>query len=191
MEILSAIEPVIKAFEELGISYYIGGSIASSAYGIARATLDVDLISNLKPYQVNSLVKKLKPDYFIDENMIQDAIQTTSSFNLIHLETMLKVDVFILKEKLYSQKAFERKRKDTIDVENNSLQIYLCSAEDIILNKLEWYKLGEKVSERQWLDVLGVIKVQGNLLDVEYLKHWAKELDISDLLERALEEGKG
>jgi len=191
MEILSAIEPVIKAFEELGISYYIGGSIASSAYGIARATLDVDLISNLKPYQVNSLVKKLKPDYFIDENMIQDAIQTTSSFNLIHLETMLKVDVFILKEKLYSQKAFERKRRDTIDVENNSLQIYLCSAEDIILNKLEWYKLGEKVSERQWLDVLGVIKVQGNLLDVEYLKHWAKELDISDLLERALEEGKG
>jgi len=191
MEILSAIEPVIKAFEELGISYYIGGSIASSAYGIARATLDVDLISNLKPYQVNSLVKKLKPDYFIDENMIQDAIKTTSSFNLIHLETMLKVDVFILKEKLYSQKAFERKRRDTIDVENNSLQIYLCSAEDIILNKLEWYKLGEKVSERQWLDVLGVIKVQGNLLDVEYLKHWAKELDISDLLERALEEGKG
>jgi hypothetical protein len=190
MEILSALEPVIKAFEELGVSYYIGGSIASSAYGIARATLDVDLISNLKSHQVSSLVEKLKSAYFIDGNMIQDAIKTSSSFNLIHLETMLKVDVFILKEKSYPQKAFERKRKDTIDIETDSLQIYLCSAEDIILNKLEWYKLGEKISERQWLDVLGVIKVQGNLLDIEYLRHWAKELDISDLLEKALIEGK-
>ncbi len=187
-EILKAIEPIIKAFEELGVLYYVGGSIASSAYGIARATLDVDLISSLNIIQIKPLVEKLKSEYFIDELMISDAVKSNSSFNLIHLETMLKVDVFILKDKPFHKTAFDRKRKDTLLLEDESLEIYLCSPEDIILNKLEWYKLGGNVSERQWLDVVGVIKVQGKNLDLEYLKHWANELNINDLLNKALDD---
>lgn len=188
-EIAAVLEPVVKTFEEIGVLYYIGGSVASSAYGIARATLDVDLVSNLQSHQVNILVEKLKPAYFIDSAMILDAIKTRSSFNIIHLDSMMKIDVFILKDEPYSQKAFKRKRIDTLDDEAGSIKVYLCSPEDIILNKLEWYKSGNQVSERQWLDVLGVIKVQGNSLELEYIKRWAKELGVSDLLERALSEG--
>ncbi len=188
-DIATILEPVVKTFEELGVLYYVGGSVASSAYGIARATLDVDLVSNLQSHQVNLLVEKLKPAYFIDNEMILDAIKTRSSFNIIHLDSMMKIDVFILIDKPYPQKAFERKRIDTLDDEAGSIKIYLCSPEDIILNKLEWYKAGNQVSERQWLDVLGVIKVQGDSLELEYIKRWAEELDIIDLLEKALSEG--
>lgn len=187
-EMSLALEPLIKIFEELGISYYIGGSIASSVYGIARATMDIDIVSNLRPHQVGLLKEKLGSNYFIDEEMILEAIRNYTSFNLIHLKTMLKIDVFILKEKDYYQKAFERKRKDTIDEDIDSIQIYICSAEDIILNKLEWYKAGGEVSERQWLDILGVIKVQGNSLDLEYLKLWAEKIGVSSLLKKALDE---
>lgn len=189
-DIAIILEPVVKTFEELGVLYYVGGSVASSAYGIARATLDVDLVSNLQSHQVNLLVEKLKPAYFIDSEMILDAIKTRSSFNIIHLDSMMKIDVFILIDKPYPQKAFERKRIDTLDDEADSIKMYLCSPEDIILNKLEWYKAGNQVSERQWLDVLGVIKVQGDSLELEYIKRWAKELDVLDLLEKALVEGK-
>ena len=188
-DIATILESVVKTFEELGVLYYISGSVASSAYGIARATLDVDLVSNLQSHQVNLLVEKLKPAYFIDSKMILDAIKTGSSFNIIHLDSMMKIDFFILIDKPYPQKAFERKRIDTLDDEADSIKMYLCSPEDIILNKLEWYKAGNQVSEGQWLDVLGVIKVQGNSLELEYIKRWAKELNVLDLLEKALSEG--
>ncbi|RJP67664.1 MAG: hypothetical protein C4539_10050 [Ignavibacteriales bacterium] len=189
-EILKAIEPVIKAFDELGISYYVGGSIASSAYGIARATMDVDFISNMNFFQIKPLVEKLKTEFFIDEFMISDSIKTSSSFNLIHLETMLKIDVFILKDISFHKTAFERKRKDTLILEDESIEIYLSSPEDIILNKLEWFRMGGEISERQWLDILGVIKVQGDNLDVKYLSNWAKELSLNDLLVKALKESE-
>ena len=93
-----ATEPVAGAFERLGVPYYIGGSVASSAYGIPRATMDVDMMSNLLPRHVRPLVELLEPLYYIDESMILDAIEQRSSFNLIHLETMVKIDIFITKK---------------------------------------------------------------------------------------------
>jgi len=189
-EILRAIEPVIKAFDELGISYYVGGSIASSAYGTARATMDVDFISDMNFFQIKPLVEKLRKEFFIDELMISDSIKSTSSFNLIHLETMLKIDVFILKDISFQKKAFERKRKDTLILEDESIEIYLSSPEDIILNKLEWFRMGGEISERQWFDILGVVKVQGDNLDMKYLNDWANNLMLGDLLAKALKDAK-
>lgn len=184
-KILSALELVINAFEELGITYYIGGSIASSAYGVARATMDVDFVSALELNQVESLVEKLKGSFFVDKEMIIDAIKTKSTFNLLHLDTMVKIDVFILKKSPYFQKAFERRKKDSIVEESTAVSVYLCSAEDVIINKILWFKDGNMISERQWLDILGVLKVQANSLDVYYLKKWAEELQIIDLLKKA------
>jgi len=184
-DILAALDPVVKVFEKIGISYYLGGSVASSAYGIARATLDVDLVADLSAQHVNPLTEMLKSDYYIDKEMILDAIKRHSSFNLIHLETMLKVDIFIIKDRPYDGVAFQRKRKDTLDEEQGAAEFYLASPEDIILNKLEWFQMGGKVSERQWHDVLGIMKVQRELMDKEYLRRWAAELGISDLLEQA------
>jgi hypothetical protein len=189
-EIDIAVELFIKTLESLNVSYYIGGSIASSVYGIARATMDVDLVSELKQEHVKHLVQNLKKDYFIDEEMIIDAIKNNSSFNIIHLGTMLKIDVFIPKAGFFNKKVFERKRKESISQEPNSIQVFLCSAEDTILSKLEWYESGGSVSDRQWKDILGIIKVQDELLDKRYLIKWAEELGVKDLLEKAFNEGK-
>ena len=187
-DILAALEPVVKTFEKLGVKYYIGGSVASSAYGIARATLDVDLIADLIPQHVSSLVEALKSEYYIDEDMILDAIHRRSSFNLIHLETMLKVDVFIVKDGSYHVEAFRRRRKDTLDEEREDLKFYIASPEDVILNKLDWFRKGGGVADRQWGDVLGVLKVQGDQLDIEYIRRWALELGLADLLDQAFRE---
>ena len=184
-EINDALEPLINAFDELGILYYVGGSVASSAYGTARTTLDVDVVLNILPSHIKPLVDKLKDKYYIDAEMIADAIKSRSSFNLIHTQTMIKIDCFILKDQPYSKASFERKRKDKLEELPDAISVYLCSPEDIILNKLEWFKMGGEVSERQWSDILGVIKIQSETLDREYLKTWAKELNVFSLLEKA------
>ena len=121
-DLLAAIGPVVKAFEKLGVLYYIGGSIASSAYGAARATLDVDIASELKPQHVRLLVKMLESSYYIDEDAIIEAIGRHSSFNLIHLETMIKVDVFIVGDEPYFQAALRRRRKDTLDQDQQAFR---------------------------------------------------------------------
>jgi hypothetical protein len=187
-DVVCALTPVVEAFEQLGISYYIGGSVASSAQGIARATLDVDLVADLRLTQVPKLVSLLEKDYYIDEDVVHEAVCRCAWFNLIHLATMLKVDVFILKTRSYDQEAFQRSHKDRLQTSPDAREFYLASPEDVILNKLEWYHQGGEVSERQWADVLGVLKVQEKTLDLEYLQHWAQELGVFGLLQRALQD---
>ncbi len=186
-DIVLALDMVIACFEKLGIEYYIGGSVASSAYGIARATMDVDLVANVEIRQVNRLVKALETDYYIDAEMVRDAIHRSASFNLIHLETMFKIDVFIVKDRPYDSEAMTRRHGDTLD-EESSRKFYLTSPEDVILNKLLWYQKGGGVSQQQWKDVLGVLKVQADKLDLEYLEYWASILNLSDLLNRSLDD---
>jgi hypothetical protein len=186
-DILIAVQPVIQAFEKLSIPYYIGGSIASSLYGMARATLDVDIVADLKVDYIAPLKQFLEHQYYIDEDMIAEAIRTNSSFNLIHLETMIKIDVFIHKDEPYSLEALQRIRKDTFE-DTAKVEFYFSSPEDIIIHKLQWYKMGGLVSERQWLDVIGVIKVQGDLLDKKYLAGWSRKLGLSSLLKDAFVE---
>lgn len=185
--ILKALHPVIDAFEKSSVSYYIGGSVASSMYGIARATLDVDIVADVKQYHITTLKKHLQDKYYIDETMIQDAIKDSSSFNLIHLETAIKIDVFIFKDEPYQRNAMERRIKDTFD-DDQELTYYFSSPEDIIIAKLQWYEKGERVSERQWLDIIGVIKVQGGSLDSQYLEMWTQKLGVVDLLRKAFQE---
>jgi hypothetical protein len=183
-DIITALDMVIDCFEKLGIMYYIGGSIASSAYGIARATMDVDLVANVELHNVDNLVKALEKNYYIEADMIKDAIHRRTSFNLIHLETMLKIDVFILKNQPYDSEALSRRQPDTLD-EESSRKFYLSSPEDIILSKLQWFHMSGGASQQQWKDVLGVLKVQGDRLDLQYLKYWASRLDLSDLLDHS------
>ena len=187
-DIIDAILPVIKAFDRLGILYYIGGSIASSAWGVARATMDVDMVSELKKEHVHPFAEILMSEYYIDEDMIFDAIKRKSSFNIIHLKTMFKIDIFLKKSNLYNEEAFKRKRKENLDEERGDAEFFISSSEDIILNKLDWFRIGGEIAERQWNDILGVIKVQGKLLDKEYLYKWAEELGVKDLLEKAFTE---
>jgi hypothetical protein len=118
--------------------------------------------------------------------MIKEAINRKSSFNVIHLATSMKIDVFVLQDSPYFKNAFSRKRAEILD-EGGRL-FFLPSPEDIILVKLDWYKLGSCTSERQWSDILGVLKVQKKNLDLKYLQYWATELRLEDLLNTAFME---
>lgn len=187
-DILTALKPVIDIFEKLSIPYYIGGSIASSIYGIARATIDVDIVANLDIHHIPALKQHLENDYYIDGDMIKEAIRNKSSFNLIHLETVIKIDVFVYKDDPFQRNVIQRRLEDTLEEDNTGRTFYFSSPEDIIINKLMWYKTGGEVSDRQWLDVMGVIKVQGESLDKSYLKNWSQRLQIVELLNKAFDE---
>lgn len=183
-DILAALTPVTKAFDQLSIQYYIGGSVASSIYGMARATMDVDIVADIRKFHILKLKALLEEEYYIDEDMINGAINSFSSFNLIHFETAFKIDIFIYKDEPHQRNAIERKVKDKFD-EELDLEYYFSAPEDIIIAKLQWFIQGNKVSERQWLDIIGVIKVQAQNLDISYLESWSKKLGIYTLLKKA------
>lgn len=187
-DVMRSLSPVITALESLAVPYYIGGSVASSFYGDPRSTLDIDLVADLRDEHVPSLVKQLGDDYYISEDALRDAIRRRSSFNVIHFQTMLKVDIFVRKVRAYDQEAFQRVRRAAAGEAESDPVLAWASPEDIILAKLEWYRLGGGISDRQWTDILGVMKSQAPTLDLAYLHRWAPDLAVTDLLERALDD---
>jgi len=176
---------VTDILDELNVPYLIGGSLASTVHGLVRTTQDVDLIAELRPSYARPLVEALGEAFYSDLDVIQQAIAQNGSFNLIHLETMFKIDIFVSKRRPFDQSRFERKIAQAVAADTGQTA-FISSAEDTILAKLEWFRLGGEVSQRQWRDVLGVIKVQDDRLDLGYLRRWATELDVVDLLEKAL-----
>ena len=178
---------VTSVLEKLGISYVIGGSLASTLYGMVRTTQDSDIITEMRSEHIQSFVSSLQSEFFIDEEMIADSIQNNSSFNIIHRDTMFKVDVFIPRPRPFQQSQLARAQRQIFDLESETSANF-TSPEDTVLSKLEWYRMGGEVSERQWRDTLGVLKTRAGELDLDYLRKWAKELKVSDLLERILKE---
>jgi hypothetical protein len=146
--------------------------------------MDVDIIAEIKNEHISGIVKKLKKMFYIDKDMVERAIQEKTSFNMIHLESMFKVDVFIPQDHPFERQVFLRKLSRAVS-EDSSKHLFFSSPEDIILRKLVWYQTGGGVSDRQWDDVLGVIKVQSERLDKPYLKLWARKLRVAELLEEA------
>ncbi|MBW4598831.1 MAG: hypothetical protein KME29_04260 [Calothrix sp. FI2-JRJ7] len=173
-----------RILEELNIPYLIGGSVASSLLGEPRATLDLDLVIDVSASQIESLVDTLTTEFYISIDAVREAVARKASFNAIHLETTEKADFFILGNDEFSREKLRRRQLYTLSVKGDS-SIYIYSAEDIILQKLRWYRMGMGVSDRQWRDMLGVLKVQALRLDFEYLQHWGSYLGLSDLVERA------
>jgi len=178
---------VTQALERIGIPYAIGGSLASSLYGVMRSTLDVDIVADMRLEQIPALVAALSKEFYADDAMMRQAIEHRHSFNVIHYETALKVDIFIRKLRPFDQMQLERRRPVIITTDPEQ-SVYVISPEDTVLAKLEWYRLGGQVSERQWRDVLGVLKTRAGELDLDYMRKWASELQVSELLERALQE---
>ena len=168
---------------------YIGGSIASAYHGEPRSTIDVDLIADLPASAASPLVHLLGEDFYADSSMMIQAITSRTSFNLIHLPTMYKIDVFIPKHRPFD-KSVRQRVVQAAAFEGDDRTYQIASVEDTVLSKLEWYKAGGERSERQWRDVVGVMQVQLHLLDQAYLERWAAELGVSDLLQRAWTEAR-
>jgi hypothetical protein len=177
-----------RIFDALGIRYLVGGSLASSLYGIPRATQDVDVVADLDPSHVDSLSAALRVGFYADAAMIRDAINRRESFNVVDLETMFKADVFVARGDPWSCEEMARARTEQLDVSGGAVSINFASPEDTLLHKMVWYKLGNQASERQWRDIVGVVKVQNGSLEVAYLEHWAPALGVSELLQRAMKD---
>jgi hypothetical protein len=186
-ELLLAVGRVVAAFDALGVEYLVGGSVASSVFGEPRQTLDADLVARLFGRHAKPLVQRLGKEFYADLLTIEAAIKRQGSFNLIHLETVTKVDVFVRWRDAFGQSQFARRQKKTVGVQPPQ-ELYFASAEDTVLAKLEWYRKGACVSDRQWRDLVGVLKVQEGTLDQAYLAAWAEKLGVADLLARALNE---
>jgi hypothetical protein len=189
-DVLAAVEPVVDVLVALGVRYRIGGSVASSALGVPRSTLDVDIACELRAGHVGALASRLIDRYYLDEDAIADAVRRQSCCNLIHLDTMLKVDLFVRRDRPFEDVAFERSIRRSLDVAPGAREFEITTAEDIVLHKLEWFHSGGEVSERQWHDVVGVLSIQGDAIDRAYLARWAAELGVADLLARALAEAR-
>lgn len=187
-DVLAAMIPVIETLDRLGIDYFVGGAVASLAYGIYRTTADVDIVAEIQSEHVPAFVQSLQDAYYVDADMIKDAIRHRSEFNVIHLDTMFKVDIFLPKRRPFDQAIRQRVQRSELKILEESSMFNMESPEDVILTKLEWYNMGGGVSERQWGDILGVLKVQKQKVDRAYLHHWAAEIGVAELLARALQE---
>jgi len=178
---------VTGIFEQLHVPYLIGGSLASTLYGMLRTTQDSDIIAEMRHEHLQPFISALQDEFYIDDEMIAGAMQHNSSFNIIHRETMFKVDVFIPQPSPFLQSQLARAQKQTFLFETE-VSARFASPEDTILSKLEWYRMGGEVSERQWRDVLGILKTRSGTLDLAYLRTWADQLHVSDLMEGVLKE---
>lgn len=178
---------VTRVLESLGVPYVIGDSLASTLYGMVRTTQDSDIVTELRLEHIQPFITALQNEFFMDEEMISDSIQHNSSFNIIHRDSMFKVDIFMPHQSPFHQSQLARAHRQTFNLESE-LSAKFASAEDTILSKLDWYRMGGEVSERQWRDILGVLKTRAGELDLNYLREWASELKVKDLLELALKE---
>jgi hypothetical protein len=166
------------------VAFALGGSWASSLLGHARTTFDADITAEPFAGREREFARAFGPDYYVSPDAIRDAIYGRSSFNIIHLTSGFKVDVFIRKDTPFGRSVLDR-RQPAVIPGDPPLSIDVVSAEDVILLKLEWYRLGGETSDRQWGDVLGVLRVQAGRLDNGYLDRWAAELGVADLLATA------
>jgi hypothetical protein len=186
-EILAVTVKVVEAFEALRIPYLIAGSIASGVYGDPRSTRDIDFVAAIETPLIEPFVRALGEGFYLDIELVRDAVRDRHSFNLIHLETMVKVDIFVAKDDAFTRSQLTRRSKKILSPDP-PFSAFLATAEDTVLSKLQWYRAGNEVSDNQWNDVVGVLKIQGSTIDLTYLKEWAATLELSDLLDRALGE---
>jgi hypothetical protein len=181
---------VARVLEEHDVRYVVGGSLASSISGEPRSTLDVDLVVELGDEKVAEVVDALGQEFYSDIEGIRRAIREKSSANLLHLATSIKVDLFVKGGSPIDEEQMDRRRRLKVAADPDRY-LFVYTPEDILLQKLRWYRMGSEVSDRQWRDVLGIIMVQGTALDLAYLHRAAEVLKVSDLLERTLEEAGG
>jgi hypothetical protein len=186
--VLAALRPVAALFDRLGIVWHIGGSVASATFGVARSTLDVDLAADVQAIHAEPIAHALRGDYYADAELILDAVRHRSCFNLLYLKSYFKVDVFVPADTVYARTALCRSVPGVLRDGGDAATFPFATAEDVILHKLEWWRAAAG-SDRQWSDLLGLLRAQRARLDMAYLQKWADALGLADELTRLIAEG--
>lgn len=173
---------VIDILEENNIQYMLTGGIVVNYYGRPRFTHDVDLIIQIHIEDAEKIVTLFEKEFYISKDGVIEAIKCKGMFNLIHFETIFKVDCFILKDEEHSMTSFPRRQKELIF----GREIYIASCEDIILTKLYWYK--KSGIQKHYEDVVGIFEIQQNKIDLDYVKKWAEKLSFLEIIEEILKQ---
>jgi hypothetical protein len=171
-----------RAIEAAGGTYFVGGSVASSLQGEPRATNDIVVVVELPNGRIPQLVSNLGADFEVDVEMLRDALLHARTCNIFYLPHVMKIDLFGVGPSPFDESEFGRRRTVVVGPQGETLMVK--SAEDTVLRKLLWYREGGGVSERQWRDVVGVLRVSGPILDRAYLQAWAGRLGLTELLAR-------
>lgn len=185
---LELVRQVAAMLDELGIEWVLGGSLASSIFGEPRSTVDVDVAIRIDSASADALVQRAKIDFYVPEESARDAVRAHGAFNLLDTEHGLKVDLFVLGDGLLDRNQMERRVR--VSVAGTDDQIWVTAPEDQVLRKLDWYRLTDMKSDRQWRDVVGLLAVQGDAIDLEYLGTTAHQTGLEDLLARAMDEAQ-
>lgn len=176
---------VAQTLDRLGLRYTIGGSVAASIHGIARSTRDLDLLVALTPASAESLAKALSPAFYVPLQTMRDAVARGASFNAIHLGFQFKVDFFVAGNGTLDRDELDRSIT-LMPIADSTQAVHVASPEAMVVRKLDWFRKGGGSSDRQWNDVLGILKVQADRLDEAWMRRQSAALGITDLLERAL-----
>jgi hypothetical protein len=186
-DLSDALDRFLGVLDRLEIPYLLGGSGASSCFGLWRATADLDFVVDCPAEKVPDLVALLQHDFYIDEDHMRQSWRLNRASNAIHKATAFKFDLFPLEQDTYQQQQFLRRRFMTMKpFGEDEVELAISTPEDVILNKLRWYRLGGESSQQQLRDALGVLQAQRGRLDFEYLRKWAAYLKLEQLLERLL-----
>jgi hypothetical protein len=189
-ETLLVAEEFARILERVGIPHLLGGSLASAAYGEARATLDADFAVHMTTEQAARLASALQADYHVQAELLLEAAVRKRMANVFHKHPFVKIDLHVRDASGHSLE--EMRRAQPLSVGSTSAAVLrVATAEDVVLRKLRWFRDGDEVSEQQWRDVLGVLKRRAAAIDVAYMRKWARTMEVDDLLERALAESSG
>jgi len=180
-EVSEAAAALGEVLERAGVRYFVGGSVASSMHGVPRYTSDLDLVVDLSEVQIPTLLAAAGPDFDIDEESLREEARRRGSWNIFHVPSMLKIDLFFFKGDSFSESQLAR--RVALEIVPGK-KVYFASAEDVVLRKLLWYREGNEASEKQIPDVVAILKMKRGELDTNYLDHWAARLGVTDLLAR-------
>jgi hypothetical protein len=188
-DLLAVISPALHAFEDFQVTYYLGGSVASSLHGMQQAARDIDLIVDLHRQPFSSLLPLLKQHYILDEDEADKAVRECTIFQMIHLDSLMKVDLIFPKTDAFN--IFMRQLVSRHALSDGYPPFPIASANEMILFKLQRYQHNERTrtdgmrDDAEWNDILGMLKVQGSALDLALLEKWARRLDMIHTLSGA------